>query len=976
MFEPQTTPRVFALPCGVDFPRALMQGLVTRMADQPPEAMARVRVIVNTERMRRRLRALFDEGGAAFLPRIELVTEIADPAVRARLPRPVSPLRRRLELAELVRALLDVQPDLAARASAYDLAQSLADLMEEMQGEGVSPADIAALDVTDQSGHWARAQSFLNIVAGFFEDSAVPDRAGWQRQAVEATVEAWQASPPSDPVILAGSTGSRGTTALLMQAIAGLPQGAVLLPGFDFDMPDEVWDQLAAPLRKPGTRLADEDHPQFRFVRLLHEMQIAVGDVRPWTEAAPPSPARNQLVSLALRPAPVTDRWLAEGPGLPSLGGATRDLTLVEAPSARDEALVIALRLRKAAEDGQTAALITPDRMLTRQVTAALDRWGILPDDSAGIPMQLTPPGRFLRHVAALDRAPLTAEALLTLLKHPLTHSGDGRNLHLLHTRDLELTIRRKGWPFPDRATIRDWATARGIAGWGEWLIRCFMGPLAADAMALEDRIAAHVAKAELIAQGSQGAGSGGLWDQKAGQKARAVVEDLIQEASFGGEMDARDYADLFGAVLAGEELRDRDAPHLGILIWGTLEARVMGADLLILGGLNEGSWPELPGADPWLNRKMRSDAGMLLPERRVGLSAHDFQQALAGPEVWLTRSVKTEDAESVPSRWLNRLTNLMSGLPDRQGPEALEAMRARGTDWLALAKALDAPTPMPPATRPSPAPPALSRPSRLSVTEIKRLIRDPYAIYARHVLRVRRLDPLQRQADALARGIVLHDILESFVRTRGETVDQLMALGRAAIWEQIPWPVHRHLWLARLDRVAAWFVETEGERRLAADPTEFEVSGKALIEELGFTLTATADRIDLDALGQAILYDYKTGAAPSEKEQKHFDKQLLLEAAMTEEGAFDKLGPHPVMDAQYLSLARQPKTVPAPLDDLPPMQVWDEFKLLIAHYMAAPNGFTARRAMFKDDDASDYDQLARFGEWDITEMPKLEPLT
>ncbi|MCH2094041.1 MAG: double-strand break repair protein AddB [Rhodobacteraceae bacterium] len=976
MFDPQIASRVFALPSGVDFPKALMQGLLLRTAGHPPEALARVRVIVNTERMRRRLRALFDGADAVFLPRIELLTDVADPLVRARLPRPVPALRRRLELAELVRALLDVQPDLAARASAYDLAQSLADLMEEMRGEGTTPDDIAALDVTDQSGHWARAQSFLNIVSGFFEDSAVPDRAGWQRLAVEATIRSWKSHPPQDPVILAGSTGSRGTTALLMRAVAKLPQGAVVLPGFDFDMPQAVWDQLSAPLRKSGMGLAEEDHPQFRFARLLHDMQIMPQDVASWTDTAPPSPGRNQLVSLALRPAPVTDRWLAEGPALPQLDAVVDDLTLVEAASSREEALAIALRLRKAAEDGQTAALITPDRMLTRQVTAALDRWGILPDDSAGVPMHLTPPGRFLRHVAALDSSTLTAETLLTLLKHPLTHSGANRNLHLLHTRDLELMIRRKGWPFPDRARIRDWATARGIAGWGEWVIRCFLGPVLTQTCPLTHRVLAHVDKSERIARGSSGAGAGELWQQKAGQKARSVVDDLIAEAGAGGDMDARDYADLFGAILAGEELRDRDAPHPDILIWGTLEARVMGAELLILGSLNEGSWPELPGADPWLNRKMRSDAGMLLPERRVGLSAHDFQQALAGPKVWLTRSVKTEDAESVPSRWLNRLTNLMSGLPDRNGPEALGKMRQRGAEWLALARALDAPRDVPAAARPSPAPPAISRPARLSVTEIKRLIRDPYAIYARHVLRLRPLEPLQRQADALARGIVIHDILEKFVRGRGETQAHLMAQGQTLIWEQIPWPVHRHLWLARLDRVAEWFVTTEAERRLAADPAGFEVSGKAYLGDLDFTLTAKADRIDLDALGQVLLYDYKTGAAPTAKEQKHFDKQLLLEAAMAEEGAFDKLGPHPVLTAQYLSLARSPKAVPAPLDDLSPSQVWDEFKRLIAHYRAAPNGFSARRAMFKDDEVSDYDQLARYGEWDITEMPKLERLT
>ncbi|MBN9886011.1 double-strand break repair protein AddB [Salipiger abyssi] len=975
MFEPSATPRVFALAPGVDFPAALVAGLRARMEGQPPEAMARAELIVNTTRMARRIRQIFDQGPATLLPRIRLLGNVADPIALAHLPAPVSPLRRRLELTGLVSKLLDAQPDLAPRSTLFDLADSLATLMDEMQDEGVSPDDIAALDVSDESGHWQRALSFFNIVQRYFEDGdEAPDTVAFRRFALEQRLKDWEAQPPQHPVILAGSTGSRGMTNRLMQAVARLPQGALVLPGFDFDTPETVWDGLT-------DALSGEDHPQFRFARLMRELELRPRDIAHWTEQAAPSPGRNRLISLALRPAPVTDQWRDEGPGLPDLTEATTELTLVEAPTQRDEATAIALRLRQAAEDGVTAALITPDRMLTRQVTAALDRWGILPDDSAGTPLQLTPPGRFLRHVSTLFQQDLTAEALLTLLKHPLTHSGHARGEHLRATRELELHIRRKSWPYPQPEQLRAWGVAAKQEAWAEWVAACFCHPPQHGTRPLANWIEDHLSRAESIAAGPQGTDSE-LWKEAAGRKTRAVIEDLRDEAGFGTDLDARDYADLFGAVLSGHELRDRDAPHPRILIWGTLEARVMGADLLILGGLNEGSWPELPGADPWLNRRMRHRAGLLVPERRIGLAAHDFQQAVAAPQVWLTRALKSDDAETVPSRWLNRLMNLMNGLPDRNGPQALKDMRARGGHWLALARALEKPVPCAPAPRPSPAPPLAARPRTLSVTEIKHLIRDPFHIYAKRVLRLAPLNPLQRAPDALLRGTLIHRVLEEFVK---ESVSDPAQLSVEALLRKtdtiigdpqiVPYPTTRHLWRARLAKIALWFTETERARQAVATPAHYEIMGHGEIPQLGFTLRGKADRIDIDARGGAHLYDYKTGAAPSPKEQRYFDKQLLLEAAMVERGAFRELQPRHTERAVFVSVAANPKEVPAPLDEMPAAQVWAEFETLMTRWAEPERGYTARAALLKEKDVSEYDHLARFGEWDVIDEAQREVL-
>ena len=286
--------RLFGLPSGVDFPAALVDGLRARLQNHPPEAIAQVELYVNTDRMRRRLRSLFDQGPASLLPRIRLVTDLADPVTRAQLPAPVPPLRRRLELTGLVSALLRTSPELAPRAALFDLSDSLATLMEEMHGEGVAPDDVANLDVSDQSGHWQRALTFFGIVQRYFEDDSLPDAQGFARRAMEMRLAAWQETPPQHPIIIAGSTGSRGTTHAFMKAVSHLPQGAVILPGFDPDMPDTVWDMLNDPL-------TGEDHPQYRFAKLLRELDLRPRAVADWTDAPAPAPARNRVVSLAVR---------------------------------------------------------------------------------------------------------------------------------------------------------------------------------------------------------------------------------------------------------------------------------------------------------------------------------------------------------------------------------------------------------------------------------------------------------------------------------------------------------------------------------------------------------------------------------------------------------------------------------------------------------------------------------------------------
>lgn len=976
MFPPSDQPRIFACPPGADFPQVLVDGLRHRLSGQPPEKLARVELYVNTRRMQRRIRALFDAGPACIQPKVRIVTDLTNDPLDQTKPA-VSALRRRLELSQLVARLLDKEPDLAPRSTIFDLADSLALLLDEMHDEGVTPDAITGLDVTDRSGHWQRSQSFLNIVARYFGDqnTEAPSATARQRLVTEQLVDRWSTQPPDHPIIVAGSTGSRGGTAMLMHAVARLPQGAIILPGFDFELPVQVWQQL-------NDAMLSEDHPQYRFARLIEALDTSPDLVAAWSgQVSKPVVARNRLLSLALRPAPFTSQWMLEGPGLTRVDLATKDMALIDAPTDRSEAVAIALALRKAADTGKTAALVTPDRLLTRRVKAALDTWKIEPDVSVGEPLALSAPGRFLRHVSELFGRVMTSDSLLILLKHPLTNSGGkDRGAHLLFTRELEMKFRRAGPPYPTGQDILDWAGAGDDSAdrlvWAHWVVANAFIHAEGSEKQLSAHLDLHIKTAQTLADGPAPVGTGALWEKTSGQEAQKTVADLRRNAEYGGPMSAADYITLFRSVLDRGEVRDPVRPHPNIMIWGTLEARVQGADLVILGGLNDGVWPELPSPDPWLNRDMRFKAGLLLPERRIGLSAHDFQQAIAAKQVILSRSVRNAEAETVPSRWLNRLTNLMGGMSET-GKIALAEMRGRGQVWVDLARQMDAPQTIVDAEpRPCPRPPLAARPRSLSVTAVSKLIRDPYAIYASNVLRLKKLDPLHRQPDAPMRGTVLHQVMEQFIRDTDWS--QGMAAARSSLLktadevlrQHAPWPAARALWRAKLERVATVFLQDEQLRRTLAKPHAFEVWGALHFADLDFTLKGKADRIDRTAAGAYIIYDYKTGTVPTKVQLRHFDKQLLLEALMAEKGAFDHLPANTVVEVAHIGIGATPKYDPVRLEPGEIRKVRAEFLELIASYQQFDQGYASRRAVAQMRFGGDYDHLARFGEWDDTQKP------
>ncbi len=976
-------PRVFFVPAGVDFSQALARGLRARV--QAPEGLARVRLHLNTRRTGRAVTEALEAEGATWLPRIGFVGELAEEALLAGLPGGRGTMTRTLALMRLVEAFLRRNPGFGDLASAPSLAVSLQGLMDELQAAGARAEDLRALDLAEHARHWALTAEFLTILTEAWpayieqEEGGALDAEARRREAVRATAQRWAARPPVHPVIAAGSTASTPATAELLSTVAKAPQGAVVLPGWDPEIPHDVWQALTGDEPRP-------EHPHHHLAQFLKGLGLGPTDVRPWVAAEAPCPARRRLLTQALRPAPVTDAWLE---GLSALtadaGPAAEGVAWLEAETPRDEAASIAAALAQEAARGGEAALVTPDKVLSRRVTAELTRWGIVPDDSAGRPLGLTPPGVLLGLVAGRIGRAMTAETLAAILRHPLAGAGERRGEHLGHLRRLERDGLRGGprevaWETLE-ARVRE-ARARRTAqdaesGFWEWVAwaRGVTEPLAQAPADLADCAALHVATAEALAWGAW-KGEGTLWDEEAGRDVRAFVDEFMAAApAHGGALVPGGYGALWTALIKSATSRagawEADAR---VRILGALEARAETAGLMVLGGLNEGTWPAHPSPDPWLNRQTRERLGLASAERRIGLSAHDFLQAANAPRVVLSRAKRDDGGPTVPSRWLVRLENLLKGAD----PAALEGAKARGAALARAADALDAGAVLEPVRRPNPKPPVEARPRRLSVTRVETLIRDPYAIYAERVLGLRALEPLGRAPDARDMGMALHAAMEAFAaRTGALGRDASVEALRAAAVEaaevalrDLPWPALRRLWLKRLHRAADWLAQGEAERRAQGRIAAVEAKGaRTWLGAPGgaFELTATADRIDALEDGGLAIFDYKSGSVPSKDQIGVFHLQLLLEAAIAEAGGFEGAPQEKVRWLEYLGLSGSGdggKSQAADLAKNPAAEVWAQFGALAAAYDEPGQGYLSRMRPERMVWGGDYDQLARYGEW------------
>jgi ATP-dependent helicase/nuclease subunit B len=820
-------------------------------------------------------------------------------------------------------------------------------------------------------------------------------------------------------VIAAGSTGSMPATAKFLKVIAGLPQGAVVLPGLDTDLDDEAWQLIGGVTDAHGKEsVAASNHPQFAMHRLLDKFGLKRSDVEPL--GAPAPHGRELLMSEAMRPANATAQWhrrLEEPEVVEKIAAGMQNLAVIGAANPEMEALAIAVAMREAHELDKSAALVTPDRALARRVTAALGRWNLAFDDSGGDALMDTPAGIFARLAAETASKQLEPPTLLALLKHPLLRLGRARGAFQNAVETLELALLRGTRP------------AAGSGALGKEFIR-FREQLAKlrafEPSALHaseprtrlkdeelDRVQTLIAQLQSalaplesidpskpadfadLAKRHQDVIKALSRDEKnvevafeghQGEALLAAFDELFDQADSDGispsglMVQLGDYGEVFQTAFGDRTVRRPEAAAAHLRIYGQLEARLTQSDRVILGGLVEGVWPPAPRNDPWLSRPMRHQLGLDLPERRIGLSAHDFAQLLGANEVILSHAAKVGGAPSVASRFLHRLEAVA-------GEPRWDAAKAAGEKYIRFANELDRPDKIEPIPQPMPKPPRAARPLKLSVTAIEDWLRDPYTIYAKHILKLEPLDPVDMPLSAADRGSAIHDALGDFTEAYKTTLPDdpagaLRRIGEKHFAPLMDRPEARALWWPRFLRIASWFAGWEAERRLNVRTIDAEIRGQIPIHlDNGrtFFLSVRADRIEHRTDRTFAILDYKTGQPPTGKQVRMgLSPQLTLEAAILREGGFEGIstgasvsellyvrlsGNNPPGKSILLELKVNKSDAPQLPDDAAD-EARRKLEILIRAFENEDQAYTSLNLSMWSNRYGAYDDLARIKEW------------
>ena len=913
--------------------------------------------------------------GGALAPLVE----------EAPIPPAIEPVERLMLLARLVQRHLRCDA-----AEALRLAEDLARTLDQLLIEEVAPVRLTefAADLPDLSLHWQKSLDQLRFILADWPELLAArgkiDLADRRNQLLDAIARRWRDDPPGACICAAGITTAAPAVARLLRTVARLPAGLVVLPGLDLDMGEEEWAALGPhePDAVTGRRRPSlETHPQFQLKLLLDRLGVGRAEVGRWRfGGGRDAPAvRGRAVSHAMAPPAFTRQWQALRPAERRLGG----VRALELADPAEEAQAIAVALREALEEpGRTAALVTPDRALARRVSAHLRRWAIEADDSAGRPLSQTPPGTLLLAIVEAAAERFAPVPLLALLKHPLVMAGDRappsrarsgsdqaggvagpdpRLAWLDGARALDLALRGPRPPagldgIADHLANgdgRDAAVRREAAAW--WRVAL---PLLRP---LEQAFEREGGLADRLAAVRQGVGrlcGDGAWAGTAGRAAADTFAELEAAAGEGPEqVRPADLPIILERLLAAVAVRPPFGQHPRIFIWGLLEARLQRADLMVLAGLNEGVWPALPAPDPWLAPRLRAELGLPSLERRIGLAAHDFASALGAPQVLVSRARRDARAPAVASRFWLRLEAMTGGL-------------TRAPSIGKWARALDRPEVHQPAVRPAPSP--SERPRTISVTEVDRLKADPFAFYARRILRLHRLDPVDADPTAAWRGSAVHTVLEQWMKEDSCDPGRLAPRAEALLAGAAAHPLMRALWQPRLME-AIHFIAAEVEKNRAAGRLPLAAEAEGRCELAGVALKGVADRIDRCADGSLAIVDYKTGQPPSAKAvAEGYSLQLGLLGLIAEHGGFD--GVEGLGSCfEYWSLARKAGRlgyVASPVGGRSGLDAADFTTVAARNFIAA-----AERWLTGDEPFTaklhpeyapygDYDQLMRLDEW------------
>ncbi len=954
--------KVFNISATNSFADALAQKLLDEYADNRLELADILILLPNRRACKTLAEAFVRQGGnrPTLLPRLLPIGEIddndlmlsgigSDAGIETVLPA-IEPMQRLLLLMKLIAA----RPQVFGGGNvpldqACMLAGDLGRLIDAAHYENLDFSRLADLVPEEYAEHWQKTLKFLEIITQnwpqILQEYGRTDLSARNQALILKQASLWRQNPPRRRVIMAGSTATYPAMRELAGAVASLPQGSVVLGGLDRNLDDESWAAV------------DETHPQFELKQLLEFLQL---DRRQVQELIPPrNPAREKLISETMRPAATTDRWRKLR--LSEADKAVEGLHIVNCRDIRQEALAIALIMRQTLETPEkTAALVTPDRNLARRTAAELERWNIKVDDSAGRPLVLTPWGIFMRLVCAAAAKDAKRTEILALLKNPLCGMGfDRAELRRLARKTERILWRGQRADEAGEQLLEE--LKRRLTPLSELLAR----PQADFKKLLQ----AHIAVAEAMAQTNIEDGAAVLWKGDAGAAGAGQTGQLLQYAETLGDIRSEDYPALFQVLMREVMVRPKYGTHPRLKILGPIEARLNHFDVMILGEVNEGVWPAGTAADPWLSRPMKREFGLPQPEKAIGIMGLDFASFMGAEEVYLTRADKVEGAPMIKSRWQMRLETVLTALdltPEKTNSALIE-------HW---AQHMDRPSVFAKSRPPAPTPPVYARPRELSATAMEHLMRDPYGVFAKYILKLEKLKDIEPELTMADFGNLLHKTLEAFNNMHpdefpADAEEELLRLGRQKFEEDEALKDKKAFWLPKFEKMIEYLATLERTYRPQIRRIHNEIKGSYSFEAAAgnFAVTAKADRIDETIDGRINVIDYKTGRARSLKEVKSgLAPQLPIEALIAQKGGFAGVAPKPAGKLMYWQLGKGKEIKIDAADSNILEETEQHIRELVTRYDFATTPYLCRPNPKWQPEYSDYEHLERVSEWFVNE--------
>ncbi len=998
MGEPHR-PDIYAIPAHRAFADALVAGLVPRY-EEPGFGLARLTLILPSMRARRVMMEAFVRHAGVrgthglLMPRMiaigdldldEKLGPLLDPLGAAAIPAAIDPMQRLLALAGIIGEVLG--PDAPRGAPLFRLARETARTMDRLLVEELGPEQLMGDQVLDLLGdlavHWQRSLKLFSEVqrrwlARLREHGHI-DAAQRRNLLFDNTRIRWREQPPATPIVVAGVTSAAPALARLLRTISELPQGAVVLPDFDLTMDAQVWDELGraghtdSPGDPPFGKSDAITHPQYHLKLLLNRMGIAREEVRSWHRRgqSAAAPARSHAIASLFLPPTASRHWV----DLPASKRRLAGVRLMCSPNIEGEAQAVAVLVRGALETPEKRiAIVTPDQSLAQRIVHHLRRWDVDIDNTAGEPLSQTAAGRAFLLLAETIASQAAPVSLLALLGHPLINAGMARGDWLSHTRKLELRLRGPR-PAPGLEPlgqlVQRYAEQSKDDAFRQWWqnVRDILGPLLrADA----NETVSMARAVSMFSDAIQTLSAGAIWTREDGRQLAGFIEAIVQHSEHEGTLvEARDLAAILRDAMEQIAVRLPYGGHPRVTLYGLLEARMTGADMIICAGLNEGTWPRGVSSDGVLAPAILRVLGIPGLEFSIGLAAHDLAGALGAPEVVLSRAARDAAGPTIPSRFIQRVEALLGEL----APDYCE------TGAPDLAKRLDAPTKAIGAyPRPEPQPTLAQRDVPIAVTALDRLRGDPYQFYAGSILRLRALDPLDADPGPAWQGELAHRILERWHQQNASgSVLSIEHVADEVLQAMQAHPLTQALWRPRLLAGLKSVVDrmTNDDQRAAI---AWEANGAMTID--GVRIHGRADRIDRLADQALALIDYKTGKPPSNAMvAQGFALQLGLLGMIAVRGGFaDVTGTPEIFEYWSLGKGREGfGYIAGPVtrkdrdkghDPAEFLNATEQFlRKAIEDWIKGDRPFTAR--LNPDYPAyNDYDQLMRLDEWQAQGTP------